>query len=163
MTFLCLDTGTRTVVQLNGKLQPYPNLTVHVNVVTEDGQMMARLQRPPCSQGGCLSTGVSAVAMSSVAFHHLDRLFVSDRGYMTGYILSKQRASRWIVDVIEEAYRSRQLPSLVNITVRYTRSRGSGSLERDARPVCARDRRHSVLVKSHSHCRVCKFLSPKNW
>jgi len=59
---------------------------------------------------------------ATAGFRRSDGLFVCNRGPKKGPALSKQRLSRWIVEVIEEAYTSRGLPLPLNVKGHSTRS-----------------------------------------
>ena len=53
--------------------------------------------------------------LANAGFHHCDSLFVCYQGHRKVHALYKQRLSRWTVEVIEEAYRSRGLLLPLNI------------------------------------------------
>ncbi len=65
---------------------------------------------------------------STAGFRHSDGLFVCYGGPEKGHALSKQRLSRWIVEVIGEAHRSSGLPLPLNIKCHSIRSISTLSL-----------------------------------
>ncbi|KAK0136621.1 hypothetical protein N1851_027194 [Merluccius polli] len=70
----------------------------------------------------CPVRALRCYIQKTAGFRQSDGLFVCYGGLRKGQALSRQRLSKWVVEVIEEAYKSRGLPLLLNIRGHSTRS-----------------------------------------
>ena len=117
--------GTGVALWPNPSFFPKRLAPAHSNQVIE-----LAAYDPSCLQGEdaksaellCPVRALRHYIQVTASFRRSDSLFVCYGGHRKGHTLSKQRLSRWIVQAIEEAYRSKGLPLPLNIRGHSTRS-----------------------------------------